>query len=82
MALERGDLDLLSKRGGDLHVDGKALLHVSSQYGDPKVVQGLLDLGVDINLRNNQGLTPLQVASQKDNEQLVQLLLQHGAKRT
>ena len=85
MAIERGYLDLLQllfKHGADptaQDVDGKALLHVASQHGNLKVVQGLLDLGVDTNLRNNQE-TPLQVAQQKGNEQVAQLMLQHDAK--
>jgi ankyrin repeat protein len=53
---------------------------VSSKQGDPKVTKGLLELGVDVNTRDNKGQTPLQVALEKGDEQVVQLLLQHGAK--
>jgi ankyrin repeat protein len=55
---------------------------VASEYGDTEVAQGLLELGVNLNSRDNEGRTPLQVALDKDNEQVVQILLQHGAQRT
>jgi hypothetical protein len=45
--------------------------------------QGLLELDVDVNSRENSGRTPLQVALRRvsGNEQVVQLLLPHDAKR-
>ena len=67
-------------------------LHVSSLYGHAKVAQRLLELGADINARNDRGRTPLQVvfdgievgwaALQAKRDHIVQLLLQHSAEST
>ena len=46
---------------------------------DLKAAQGLVELGVDVNLQDNRGMTPLQVAPQWGRKRIVQLLLQHGA---
>ena len=89
MALENCQLglaQLLLKHGADPSTqdvdDGQTLLHVSSRRNDTKVAQGLLELNVDLNLRNKRDQTPLQVALENGNEQIVQLLLQHGEQRT
>jgi ankyrin repeat protein len=85
MALEEGYqglVQMLLKHGADPNTrddKGRTLLHVASNNGPPKVVQGLLELGVNVNSRDNEGRTPLQIAY---DEQVVQMLLQHGAERT
>ncbi|XP_078311391.1 uncharacterized protein LOC111135134 [Crassostrea virginica] len=45
-----------------------------------RIVEGLLEKGADPNFCENGGLTPLFVASYKGLENIVQLLLKHGAK--
>ena len=85
MALEKGHQDLaqlLLKHGADPNtrdVGGRTILHVSSRFGSTKVTRELLELDADVNSRDNEGRTPLQVALDEDNEQVVQILLQHGA---
>lgn len=83
-ALRRGHRDLTSlllKHGADTNardVDGFTLLYVAPRNGDLKVAQGLLvvlELDVDVNPCDNRGQTPVYVALQKGNEQVVQLLL-------
>ena len=87
-AVEQGHRDLLQlllRHGADPNtrdVDGRTLLHVASREGDLRVAQGLLELDVDVNSCDNEGQTPLQIALRKHREDIVQLLLQHGAKGT
>ena len=88
MALRKdhhGLVQLLLKHGADPHtrdVEGRTLLHVSAEEIDLKAAQGLLKIGVDVNSRDSRGRTPLQIASKIGNKELVQILLQHGAKDT
>ena len=91
MALRNGYqslTQLLLKYGADPNARddaGRTLLHVSSREGNSKVAQALLELGVDVNSRDNRGRTPLQEANDPDYwhpesaEQVVQMLLKHGA---
>jgi ankyrin repeat protein len=77
-------VQLLVKHGADpstLDDGGRTLLHVFSEKGEWKVIQRLLELGVDVNSRDNYGQTPLQVALGNYNDEVAQLLLQHGAQR-
>ena len=80
----RGLARLLVKYGADPNTRdhcGKTLLHVSSNDGY-YVAEGLLEFGADVNAEDNNGNTPLQEALRNRNERVVQLLLQHGAKKT
>lgn len=46
---------------------------------DPAVIRALLEHGADANIRNEVGLTPLQIASWEGKSATVKLLLEHGA---
>ena len=86
-ALERGHQGLAKlllkyySTDPNTQVDGRTLLHVASEYGHLDVVQGLLELGADVNSQDNKGRIPLQVALDLEdrNEQVVQKLSLHGA---
>jgi ankyrin repeat protein len=69
---------------------GLTLLHSAAWYGDLKMVQVLLDYGVDVNARSDGGFAPLHDASinsyplrihnmDQSLPDTVQLLLEHGA---
>ncbi|KAN0128641.1 hypothetical protein V8E53_013560 [Lactarius tabidus] len=64
-----------SSRGGRC---GTAL-HSASWEGHIQVVQYLLRLGVDVNVRNSGNDTPLLLASAKGHLDVIQCLLEHGA---
>jgi len=40
----------------------------------------LITKGADINAKNNQGRTPLDLAEQRGHKEIVELLRKHGAK--
>ncbi|KAF8474492.1 ankyrin repeat protein [Russula ochroleuca] len=58
-------------------------LHPAAYHGDCEMVQILLNYGVDINVKNNDGTTPLVFALESCfsglDHTVVRLLLDHGA---
>ncbi|MEA5582008.1 ankyrin repeat domain-containing protein [Nodularia harveyana UHCC-0300] len=68
----------LIEAGADLTIQNRQGAVIHSQDINPTVLQLLLDRGVDVNLRNAQGQTPLHV--NRFQPTLVKLLLERGAK--
>jgi len=56
-------------------------LHIAIQNGNLEIVKALLADGCDIGVRNADGLTPLDLATKLNQEEIVRLLLEHGAGR-
>ena len=54
-------------------------LHVVAGYGNPAVMELLLDWGADIMLPDQNGATPLHYAMRSDAVGVVRLLLERGA---
>ena len=50
-------------------------LHIACQNGDTQVARMLLDKGADVDHKNAQGDTPLNIAIRKHHEEIVKLLL-------
>jgi hypothetical protein len=58
--------ELLRLSGADPDVqgyEGNTPLHSAASYGDVKMVQALLNLGADVNIRNNKSSSPLNYMS-------------------
>lgn len=56
---------LLIERGADPHacdLDGTSVLMNACFHAEPNLIEYLLEQGVDVNARNNAGLTPLDMA--------------------
>jgi ankyrin repeat protein len=69
LVFERG-----AKSGATLAV------HNAMMRGNYEIIEWLLDnVGPDIRAKNFQGKTPLQVATESNNERVVELLRRHGA---
>ncbi|KAN0141689.1 Ankyrin repeat-containing domain protein [Lactarius tabidus] len=61
---------------------GDSLLHCAAIAGRLEVARLLLKLDIEVNSRNNEGSTPLHLASagyEVGNPDIVRLLLDHGA---
>lgn len=55
-------------------------LHIAIEKGDENLILKALELGADINKKDNDGLTPLHLAAMKaKDEKILQLLLTKGA---
>lgn len=73
---------LLISKGTEVNTQSKsgtAPLHLLRK-DQTDLVQSLLDAGADINIKTNRGDTPLDIAIQKGNTDIAELLRKHGAK--
>lgn len=58
---------------------GRTTLHLAAMKGYLPIVQMLLERGIDINARDNNGWTALHLAAERGQQQVVKLLLDRGA---
>ncbi|MEM9846421.1 MAG: ankyrin repeat domain-containing protein [Bacteroidota bacterium] len=62
---------------------GNTLAHIAVDKNAKVLLEKAIELGADINQKNNDGLTPLHLAAMKaSNEELLTLLLKHGADKS
>jgi ankyrin len=61
---------------------GNTALHIAALAGQEEVVKLLVHCGADVNVRSQQGFTPLYMAAQENHYNLVTFLLSVGAKPT
>jgi hypothetical protein len=59
---------------------GNTALHSAARWNAKEAMSALLDAKADTEAKNENGATPLELASVNGNEQIVQLLLKRGAK--
>jgi hypothetical protein len=59
--------------------DGVHPLHIAIQLNQVDCVQVLLNIGIDVNIPNDYGFTPLRVAKTAGLDEIVELLSQHNA---
>lgn len=57
---------------------GTALM-IAAEHGSEKVVKLLLEKGINVNDKNDNGWTALMFASEKGHDKVVKMLLEHGA---
>ena len=60
-------------------IDGDALLHVASHWGDIGAVSLLIENGADVNAKGDMGCTPLYMAISAGHARSAKLLLKSGA---
>ena len=75
---------VLLEKGADVSVRGKSKnetpLGIASHFGGLEIVRLLLDKGADITAKDNDGSTPLMLATRRNHKAVVALLRERGAK--
>ena len=74
--------DVLIRNGADPSFkdnDVFSVFHCAAQGGNTSIINKLLSLGLDINLKDVHGLTPLRIAMEKNNFDAVRFLTSKGA---
>ena len=60
--------------------NGNRLLHYASgEWKEPDIVERIIDLGADVNIKNGNKRTPLHVAAENNNFEALKILLENGA---
>ena len=73
---------LIDKINLDIPVDshpGEKLIHLASRLGKTKIVEALLDRGVNIDEKTDKGKTPLHLAIELHREKTIKFLTERGA---
>jgi ankyrin repeat protein len=61
-------------------VDGRTPLMIAARAGNIEIVQALLAKGADVNAKDSEGKTALELAKERGDAKVVELLKQSGAK--
>jgi len=74
-------IELAKSRGCNIKEEqvGTGLMHYAAYYGQISIMEYLLSQGLDINLRNREGKTPIYYATQNNRFQAIKYLHEHGA---
>ena len=83
----KGTIQALIEAGADLNAKeryyGRTPLHYAAINELPKAgLQLLIDAGADVNAKDGNGNTPLKEAKSCDYQEMVDLLIEHGAKES
>ncbi|KAJ5980250.1 hypothetical protein N7481_007548, partial [Penicillium waksmanii] len=82
-ATEESTVPLLVKHKAGLNfqnpINGNTALHLAVMFRRPRIILFLLEKGAVIDIANDEGITPLQLAANLDNCEAISLLLQHCA---
>ena len=59
--------------------EGDSCLHIAAHTGNYRAVEILLKAGLDVNQTGDMGSTALHYANMKNNDDIIKLLIDHGA---
>ncbi|MBN1798262.1 MAG: ankyrin repeat domain-containing protein [Spirochaetales bacterium] len=76
--------EVLIQRGANINLQDKndrdSALHMAAAQGHADVVKLLLAKGARLDIHNKEGKTPLDLAREAENQEIIDILLQAGAK--
>ena len=75
-------MDSLIVNGANYHIilnDGRTALHIAVEHGFIEIVKKLYGYGLDINAKNNNGITPLMIARERGHNDIINFLIDNGA---
>ena len=73
----------LIKQGANVNAKnafGRRAIHFSAIYGDIGTLQLLLSHGAHVNVKDNEGMTPLKIARDRRFQAVCELLVENGAR--
>jgi ankyrin repeat protein len=76
--------NIMISKGANLHYrakDGDNELHIAARIGNLAIVELLLEMGVNINAKNEAGLSPLGAAQANNKSEVAEFLISKGAQR-
>ncbi|KAM0387708.1 hypothetical protein ACHAQC_010354 [Fusarium culmorum] len=79
---DRSSIESVDKEGVQkiaLARANSALLFLAAKQGNEGIIMSLLEAGVDVNMKDDEGRTPLSLASSNGHTAVVRILLDHGA---
>ena len=77
--------EMLIQNGADPSLKnngGFSLLHFAAQGGNTSIINKLLSLGLDVDLKDLYGKTPLIIAIEKNNSDAVKVLLSKSVQKS
>ena len=77
--------EMLIQNGADPSLKnngGSSLLHFAAQGGNTSIINKLLSLGLDVDLKDLYGKTPLIIAIEKNNSDAVKVLLSKSVQKS
>ncbi|MFZ5953612.1 MAG: ankyrin repeat domain-containing protein [Candidatus Dependentiae bacterium] len=73
-------IDTIIANGAEVNFQGSSTPLISAiKIGNKATVEKLIEFGADVNLADKRGITPLQMAEQFGNQEIIGLLKQKGA---
>ena len=84
-AIDKGDLDQVKKlvnNGASIEIElinGMKPIHVAAATGNTAIAEFLLDSGAEVNSMSNKGITPLILALDAENMDMIKLFISRGA---
>jgi len=76
-------VDTLIEAGANLSVKVQkprhTVMHIAAAFGTSRIIDRLVQSGIDVNVKNDLGVSPIYFAATKNNIEAIDALIKHGA---